>query len=107
MNGAEFLREVLREQGISRVFQLCEFESDPEYEIELSILEPQYANGGEQYSTADTADWIVYASHESSITVGGDWLIDLLKKCWLDWNQRAYGGPYSTDDMRGTWKTNE
>jgi hypothetical protein len=89
------------------VFQLCELESDPEYEIEHSILEPRYANGGEQYSTSETTNWIVYASHESSITLGGDWLIDLLKKRWLDWNQRAYGGPYSTDDMRGTWKTKE
>lgn len=109
MKGSELVREALETRGISRVFQLCELKSssDPEYEIELSVFEPRYANGGEQYSTSESADWIVYASHESSITLGGDWLINIVKKRWPDWNQRAYGGPYSTNDMRGTWKLNE
>jgi hypothetical protein len=47
----------------------------PEYEVELRICEPGYRDGGEQYSTSEHADWIVYASHESSITIGGEWLI--------------------------------
>jgi hypothetical protein len=108
MDGADLLREALRNHRVSRIFQLNEFKStDPEYEIELSLLEPRYASGDEQYCTSETLDWIVYASHESSLTIGGDWLVDIMKERWPDWNQRAYGGPYSTDDRRGTWKTNE
>jgi hypothetical protein len=108
MKGAELLRDALGIRGISRVFQLNEFRSiDPEYEMEISIVEPRYASGGEQYSTSESLDWVVYASHESSITVGGDWLTETIRESWPDWRQRAYGGPYSTEDMRGTWKTNE
>src|SRR6202035_2146427 len=53
MRGAELLRDALSNRGVSRVFQLNEFRSiDPEYEMEISILEPRYASGGEQYSTS-------------------------------------------------------
>jgi hypothetical protein len=108
MKGAELLHDALSNRGVSRVFQLNEFKSiDPEYEMELSILEPRYASGGEQYCTSESFDWVVYASHESSITIGGDWLTEIIKERWPDWPRRTYGGPYSTEDMRGTWKTNE
>ncbi len=106
MGGAQLLREALEMRGITRIYQLQEFGSpEPEYEIELSILKPAYSNGGEQYSTSDRTDWVVYASHESSITVCGEWLTDVFKQKWPEWGQRAYGGPYSTDDLRGTWDT--
>jgi hypothetical protein len=108
MKGSELLRNALGNRGVSRVFQLNEFKSiDPEYEMEISIFEPQYASGGEQYCTSESLDWVVYASHESSITIGGGWLTEIIKERWPDWRLREYGGPYSTEDMRGTWKTNE
>ena len=62
-----------------------------------------YGLGGEQYSTSELTDWVVYASHESSITIAGDWLIRILKENWPEWLQRTYQGPYSTGDLRGTW----
>ncbi len=105
MNGLELLHEALKTRGVSRVFELHEFGPDePDYEIELSILKPEYRWGGEQYCTAVTIDWVVYASHESSITVAGDWLTEIFKERWPEWMQRSYGGPYSTEDLRGTWK---
>ena len=103
--GAELLKQALREGGIERAFQLHEFAPpDPDYEIEISILEPSYARSGEQYSTSDSADWVAYASHESSITIAGDWLVEFFAKRWPDWRARTYQGPYSTTDLRGTWK---
>lgn len=107
MGGSELLRDLLRNHGVSRVFQLAESTlTNADYEIELSILEPRYTFGDENYCTSDPFDWVVYASHESSITICGDWLIKLFKERCPDWSQRAYGGPFSTNDMRGTWKTN-
>lgn len=73
-NGVALLREALHNRGITRVFQVHEF-GDPDYEVELRIFEPGYRDGGERYSTSALADWLVYASHESSITVCGDWQI--------------------------------
>jgi hypothetical protein len=105
INGFAILRNVLGQRGISRVFELHEFGPDePDYEIELSIFEPAYRWGGEQYCTATGVDWVVYASHESSITLGGDWLVEVLKERWPGCVDRTYGGPYSTKDLRGTWK---
>jgi hypothetical protein len=105
INGFTLLHNPLGQRGISRVFELNEFGPDePDYEIELSIFEPSYRWGGEQYCTSAGVDWVVYASHESSITIGGDWLADMLKEKWPECTERTYGGPYSTDDLRGTWK---
>jgi hypothetical protein len=105
INGLALLQEALGQRGISRVFELHEFGPDePDYEIELSIFAPAYRWGGEQYCTAAGVDWVVYASHESSITIGGDWLLQKLKQRWPECADRTYGGPYSTNDLRGTWK---
>lgn len=30
-------------------------------------------------------DWIIYESHEGSITFGGEWLVKELKSIWTDW----------------------
>ncbi len=106
INGFALIHDALSRRGISRVFELHEFGPDePDYEIELSIFEPAYRWGGEQYCTAAGADWVVYASHESSITIGGDWLLEILKEKWPECTERTYGGPYSTNDLRGTWKS--
>ena len=104
IRGAAILREALQIRGISRVFQLHEF-GDPEYEIDLGIFEPSYRDGGEQYSTSEQTDWTVYASHESSITVCGDWLVQIFRERRPDCSERTYKGPYSTPDLRGTWET--
>jgi hypothetical protein len=105
INGFALIHDALSQRGISRVFELHEFGPDePDYEIELSIFEPAYRWGGEQYCTAVGVDWVVYASHESSVTIGGDWLAEILKEKWPECTERTYGGPYSTDDLRGTWK---
>jgi hypothetical protein len=104
INGEALLREALEQQGISRLFLLHEF-GDPEYEIELNIYEPGYRDGGEQYSTSEKSDWMVYESHESSITVCGQWLTEFFRKLHPECTERAYKGPYSTLDLRGTWET--
>ncbi|MGC1384661.1 MAG: hypothetical protein WA823_12855 [Candidatus Acidiferrales bacterium] len=103
LNGQQILRDALKQHGVSRVFLLHEF-GDPEYEIELGIFQPEYADGGEQYSTSQSADWIIYASQESSITVGGEWLIDAFRTLHPKCVELTYEGPYSTPDLRGTWK---
>jgi hypothetical protein len=106
MDGVRLLRESLKTHGISKVFQLQEFgPPEPEYEIEISTFEPAYGSGGEQYSTSEPTDWVVYASHESSITICGDWLTETFKEKWPEWIERTYKGPYSTQDLRGTWDT--
>lgn len=81
------LCDALGNRGILRVWELREFGA--QYECDASIFEPVY-NGAEGYWSSGPLDWIVYASHESSITIGG-WLTDKVKDMWEDWPSHIYG----------------
>jgi hypothetical protein len=106
MEGLMILREALKARKIEKVYQLQEFgPPEPEYEIELSIFEPACGSGGEQYSTSESTDWLVYASHESSITICGEWLTHVFARAWPAWSMRTYLGPFSTPDLRGSWNS--
>jgi hypothetical protein len=104
INGQRILRDALGRHGVSTVFLFHEF-GDPHYEVELGIFDPGYRDGGEQFSTAENAEWVVYASHESSITIGGEWLIDEFRRLYPESTGLTYKGPYSSSDLRGTWET--
>lgn len=84
------LIDLLSSRGISRVWELREY--GPEYEQDVSLFDPQY-NGAEGYWSSDGLDWIVYASHESSITIGG-WLLAEIKEHWPEWKQRIWDSPF-------------
>lgn len=101
-NEAAILRELLTRREIRRIWELREH-GDDEYELELALFQPHY-NGAEGYWTSSGADWLVYASHESSITLAGDWLVAGFKDMVPDCDRYQYGGPFSTADFRGTWK---
>lgn len=91
--GVGRLREILAAHGVVKVWEFREGESDPEYEMELSLLEPQY-NGSEGYWCSEEMDWLVYASHESSITLGGRWLLEEVKRAWKNWDERTWTSPF-------------
>lgn len=79
---AAVFQSILSDHGLRRAFELREY--GPEYELDVSLLIPSY-NGAEGYWTAGDADWLVYASHESSITVAGDWLVRSVQQRWPAW----------------------
>jgi hypothetical protein len=83
-------RDLLSRRGIDRVWELREY--GPEYEEDLSVFDPYY-NGAEGYWSSGGLDWIIYASHESSVTVGG-WLLEEVKNIWSDWNSRIWTSPF-------------
>jgi hypothetical protein len=35
---------------------------------------------------------VMYSSHESSLAVGGQWLVGEIKKRWPEWPQHTYNG---------------
>ncbi|MCD6052439.1 MAG: hypothetical protein K0Q55_3857, partial [Verrucomicrobia bacterium] len=39
-------------------------------------------------------DWIIYASHESSVTIGGEWLLPAIKSAWPNWQNRIWTTPF-------------
>lgn len=86
----EKLREILKRRGIYRIWQLREFDSSPEYEIDTYAFYPSYTLDGEGYWCSNDMDWVIYASHENSITIAGSWLIDEVKSAWKDWKQQVW-----------------
>lgn len=81
---APIFQGILGDHGIQSAFELREY--GPEYEMELGIVVPAY-NGAEGYWTTGEFDWLVYASHESTVTVAGDWLVHSLKQQWPTWSE--------------------
>ena len=98
-DGTPLLLQAIQQRAIERCFLLLEGPVD--YEIARSLVEPTY-RGDESFITSDF-EWLVYSSHESSIAVAG-WLADFFRKQWRDWEAVTYGGPFHTDDLRGSWE---
>jgi hypothetical protein len=71
----------------------------PDYELDRSAIDAHY-DGSEAYITSD-GEWLLYCSHESSITVAG-WLSDCFRRQWPDADKVTYNGPFHTDDLKGT-----
>ncbi len=96
------VREVLIGHGVSQVWELREF-GEWGCEQSASALDPVYT-GEEGYWTSSSSDWLVYASHESSITLAGEWLLASFRQRFPKCDEFSYQGPMSTPDQRGTWK---
>jgi hypothetical protein len=83
------LTELLASHDIRRIWELREY--GPEYEQDVSLFDPHY-NGAEGFWSSNDLDWVVYASHENSVTVGG-WLLAKIQNQWPEWNQRIWVSP--------------
>jgi hypothetical protein len=81
--GIEILRSMLAGCGIKRVWELREY--GPEYEIDINAFDPSYGDGGEGYWFTSEFNWIIYASHEGTITFNG-WIKDAVNKIYKDRN---------------------
>jgi hypothetical protein len=73
------LQDILRAQGINRLFELREY-GDNNYRLSIDIWEPYY-DGAEGFWFTESLDWIMYVSHENTITTGGT-LTDAVMKNW-------------------------
>jgi hypothetical protein len=82
---------VLRNSSGSTLARLRELDTDTDREIDLALLEPVYT-GAEGYWTDASLNWLVYASHESSVTVAGQRLLPLFQQRWPDWPRHLYVG---------------
>jgi len=89
--GYAALRRIFAEHGVTSAF---EFREDGEaYVVRVATFEPCYT-GLEGFWTSDRFDWILYASHESSVTVGGEWLLPAVQAAWPSWKRRVWTSPF-------------
>jgi hypothetical protein len=98
--GGVLFRRFLMGRNVFRCYMLREL-GPPDYELDSELARPVY-DGSESFLFRDS-DWLVYASHESSLTLAGS-IADFFRERWSDADSLGYGGPFHTDDLRGTWK---
>ncbi len=87
----ERLHHLLGERRVQRVWALAEGGNAPAYEMDSVLIDPVYG-GDECYWTAGDMDWLLYTSHESAITVAGEWFVTAVKVIWPDWYEHVYEG---------------
>ena len=83
------LRAALRGHGVERLFELREHGDGCEIPIESAEFD---YNGAEGFWTGSDFGWLVYASHESSITFGSDWLVKKMRAALPDFDRYIYKG---------------
>jgi hypothetical protein len=83
------LQSMFAATGVERVFELREGGSSASYEIDLALLRPSY-NFDEGYWFDRSADWVIYASQDGSVTVGGASVLASLKSVWHDWSDHLF-----------------
>lgn len=87
--GPTLVNAILRTHRVRRTFEVYEGRRQPEYELDPLLwdwVDP------ETYWTSRTVDWVIYHSHEGSLTFAGDSLIDAVKSGWPSWQRRVYTG---------------
>jgi len=81
------LRHILERHGVARVWELSA--ARPVYEIPPEQVEPEDADY-ETYWTAGELGWLIYLSHESTITIAGRWLVAAVQAAWPAWTHHLH-----------------
>lgn len=89
--GYQTLHNILGGHGVSDISELIE--GGDGRKISLKEFEPSYS-GLESFWTSDPFDWVIYASHERSITVAGKWLLPAIQAAWPNWRARVWTTPF-------------
>lgn len=87
--GIHRLREILFEHRVRRVWEIHQSALFPDYEMDARLCD-FFSIGGEVYWFSPEVDWLVYQSHEESLTFAGAWLVDEVRSAWPNWRQRVY-----------------
>jgi len=85
------LAGILRAHGIDAVLEFRE--GGGAWEIDVRELDPAYT-GDEGFWSTRALDWVIYASHENSITVGGTWLLESIRRAWPAYERHVWSTPF-------------
>ncbi len=92
--GLKKLSNCLRTLKIEECYLLDEYINHKEDYL-ISPEEIVSYNGLEKYYCDKSNDWIIYFSHENTVTFGGKVIIDILKSEWINWKKVAEKWCYS------------
>jgi hypothetical protein len=83
------LQASVRQLGIDRAYELREGATSADCEIAVELLKPWY-NLDEGFWFDESTDWLIYASHEGSVTIAGERLLPALQSVWRNWQDHIY-----------------
>ncbi|MEM8875325.1 MAG: hypothetical protein AAGD32_13845 [Planctomycetota bacterium] len=87
----EFIARLLTAQGASRIVELREF--DDGFELDAADANFDYTGAeGFWMNPSAASTWMIYASHEASITFGGQWLIEEMRRSLSEFDRYIYKG---------------
>lgn len=83
------LQNKLRAAGVVQLYELREHDGSPSAFIDVELLDPYY-DLAEGYWFPESKDWLLYASHELSITAGGRFLVDVIASLWPGYREHPW-----------------
>ena len=99
-NRMQILSSIIQKRGINEVFQLPEFENaNVIHDFVNSYLLKKDEDGfilpymSECYLFDKNKDWLIYTSHEGTIALAGDWLINEIKTIMPDYAEGSWKTP--------------
>jgi hypothetical protein len=82
------LRDRLLRNNIVQLFHLGE--DDSLYEINTDTWEPYYGPKGESFWFDKDQTWVIYVSHENSITFAGNYIIGIVKEIFPEYHKNYW-----------------
>jgi hypothetical protein len=82
------VRRLLAERGVDRLIEL--HRDDDSFELEPAATE--FDHGDEVYWFVRGGDWMLYGSHLPSITLGGTWLIEAVRRALPSIDEHTFRG---------------
>lgn len=79
---------ILAEHKVGLLLDFSEF--NPSYEVDPELLDP-IGWDSERYVAPTTLEWMVYSSHEGSVTVSGEWLLPAIRRVWPSCDDYPWG----------------
>ncbi|MDP4145721.1 MAG: hypothetical protein Q8936_14745 [Bacillota bacterium] len=88
--GTEKMKELLKSTGIYEVIRVS-MEGDINMRSEVDINNSFLENRGRDiyWCTLDLG-WVIYTTHEGSITFAGTWLVEKIKEKYSNWQYREW-----------------
>lgn len=80
--GIDSLIGILKNKGYTSIWEITEFNEDEQIAIEML---GSYG-GIETLYCGDDAKWTVYFSHENTITLAGEMIVEAVKNAWVNWD---------------------
>jgi hypothetical protein len=82
--GYEKLTQIIKEMNTGTIYsfnEACEERVDTEiYFVQYALLDIFFTN--------ENAEWVIYQTHENTISFGGKELIDRIKSLWKNWEEK-------------------